>query len=345
MIIHIMMDEKYTSEFVSFINEKYNDQKIKHNFLVMTRHNKLRYELIDYNNVIFIRQNFKDVLKLAKYTKKADRIIIHGLFNHYLIYLLFFFGVTKKVVWGIWGGDLYDYKNEKGLFKYIKTKSIQNFYGVCTHIKADADFAREVYGFKGLFFPCLMYKSCLVAPCNQNLSNHNNQDSIKILIGNSADAGNRHLDILEKLKILKDSDVELIIPLSYGPQAYADEVEEKFKQVFGEKVRTLRKFMPRDEYYALLSEIDVAIYAHKRQQAVGNITQLLGLGAKIYLESFVTTFGWLTDMGIKVFDYEKLDKSILEPLTMTEKENNNRAICAFASMEALIKQLDTLFLI
>ena len=65
-----------------------------------------------------------------------------------MIYLLFFLCVSKKVVWGIWGGDLYDYKNESGIFKYIKTKSIQQFLGVCTHIKADADFARKVYGFK-----------------------------------------------------------------------------------------------------------------------------------------------------------------------------------------------------
>jgi len=34
--------------------------------------------------------------------------------------------------------------------------------------------------------------------------------------------------------------------------------------------------MPLDEYLNLLAKIDIAIFNHKRKQAMGNITTLLG---------------------------------------------------------------------
>lgn len=41
--------------------------------------------------------------------------------------------------------------------------------------------------------------------------------------------------------------------------------------------------MPFEEYLGLLAKIDIAILNHKRQQAMGNITTLLGLGKKYIL--------------------------------------------------------------
>jgi hypothetical protein len=34
--------------------------------------------------------------------------------------------------------------------------------------------------------------------------------------------------------------------------------------------------MPFDEYLNLLAKVDIVIFKHKRQQAMGNITTLLG---------------------------------------------------------------------
>lgn len=341
MIVHLLMDEKYTSEFVDLIETYFNQNKT-HALLVLTRHEKLRYEVKKTGSIVLIRQDIRSLMRLARYLLKADRIIVHGLFNHYLVYIIFLLNVAPKVLWGIWGGDLYDYHKEKGLYKFVKTSIIRRFNGICTHIKGDADLARKVYGFRGRRYPCFMYPSCLVEKSFQTLPNEKHQ-GFTIMVGNSADDENRHLDILEKLKTIDLRNARIVLPLSYGRQDYADEVEKQYKEQFGDQVLSLRQFMPRQDYYRLLSEVDAAVYAHRRQQAVGNITQLVAVGAKVYIEPFVTTYSWLTDMGIKVFNYEEMDQTIFEPLSMEEKQENNRIICSVANWDTLMKQLNDLF--
>ena len=42
--------------------------------------------------------------------------------------------------------------------------------------------------------------------------------------------------------------------------------------------------LPLSDYLKILGKIDIAIFNHERQQAVGNITSLLGLGKKVYIK-------------------------------------------------------------
>ena len=215
MIVHLLLDEKFTSDFIELIDKEFNQNK-EHVFLIVTKHQKLRYEINNNVEKIFIRQDIRSFLRLIFYLLKADRIILHGLFNPLLLYVLYLLPVCRKAIWAIWGGDLYDYRKERGVYKYVKRRTIQRFHGVVTAIEGDADLARKVYGFKGKHYSCLMYLSNVIDKSQNNQTPRILGRPYTILIGNSADDENRHKYILERIRPFISEEVRLILPLSYG---------------------------------------------------------------------------------------------------------------------------------
>src|SRR5690606_3405679 len=99
--------------------------------------------------------------------------------------------------------------------------------------------------------------------------------TVNILVGNSADPSNNHLEILDKLLPYKDADIQIYTPLSYGDQDHAKLVSEYGKKLFSEKFSPVTDFMKEENYLNFLCSIDIAIFNHKRQQGMGNITTLL----------------------------------------------------------------------
>lgn len=92
-----------------------------------------------------------------------------------------------------------------------------------------------------------------------------------ILIGNSATETNNHLDIFDILVTMDLQGRQLVVPLSYGSQCYRDKVIEVGKMLFDDKFVPITDFLPLNDYKSLLNSCSVAIFAHERQQAVGNI--------------------------------------------------------------------------
>jgi len=101
--------------------------------------------------------------------------------------------------------------------------------------------------------------------------------------------------------------------LSYGNQDYAKSIIEEAKQRFGDKFEPLTEHMPFNQYLEILGKIDIAIFNHKRQQAFGNLINLLGLGKKVYIRKESTLNEVFQGMGIKVFDAEHVDLFHISP--------------------------------
>ncbi|MBK6732482.1 MAG: hypothetical protein IPG60_16510 [Bacteroidetes bacterium] len=80
--------------------------------------------------------------------------------------------------------------------------------------------------------------------------------------------------------------------------------------------------MPIDEYYALISNVPVAIFGHRRQEAAGNIFYLIGKGVKIFLRNDNNMISWFRDRGFIVYSFEDNLSSIndLRPLTYDERK-------------------------
>ena len=89
-------------------------------------------------------------------------------------------------------------------------------------------------------------------------------------------------------------------------------------EVFGNKFIPILDFMKFDEYMKFISNIDIAIFAHKRQQGLGNISSFLSMEKTVYLREDVTTYEDFINLGIKIKSFEKINE--LEKLEIFNKE-------------------------
>ncbi len=325
-ILHIMVLDKFIPPFIDFTQDNFDSSH--HRFMILGKE-KYEYGLTKIHTVEWIDKKSKMVTLLSA-MYQADKIIIHGLWHPRINQLLFLQPwLLKKCYHVMWGGDFY-FPEKQG---WIKKQVIKRMGHFITYIKGDYELVRQWYGATGKYHECFMYPSNLYKDYNIQLKTH---DTINIQIGNSADPTNNHLDILEKLQKYKDENIKIFAPLSYGNMEYAQEIADKGKELFGEKFVAMVDFMPFEKYLDFLGEVDIAIFAHKRQQAMGNTITLLGLGKKVYLDSETVQFDFFRKHDVAIFDVKNIDIDLIEN---DIKLCNQQRIKKYFSEESLKNQL------
>ncbi len=140
-------------------------------------------------------------------------------------------------------------------------------------------------------------------------------EDVVVLLGNSASPGNYHVQIIKRLSHLVNENIKIICPLSYGSsEKFADKISKIGKKYFGDNFIPLRKFMTKDEYYELLSSVDVAIFNSTCQHALGNIGEMLRQGKKVYLRKTTPMWNWYLSRGQKIYDVKTLKNISIEQL-------------------------------
>lgn len=342
MILHIMMDEKFTVPFVSFFNEHFdNDQ---HCFLVMSSSKKMRFAeaVTCFSNVVVVHKNIPGLYHIVSRMLKAKKIILHGMFIPYIVYLVKLLRLAPKTYWCIWGGDLYDYKLDRPQWKKVKTSVISKLGGIITPLEGDYQLAQQAYGAKAPCYYCLG-PNTVIRQETLRKSLCSTHACVSILVGNSADLENNHYFLLDQLKCYAKENIHLYLPLSYGDQEYADRVSAYAAELFGDKATAMREFMPLDQYQSFLHSIDVAVFAHKRQQAFSNIIQLAANGVKLYLEPDGSIWRFLQSHNVRVFDVHTLNQNLFPLLDEENAAVNRENICAQCSMENLLQEWKTVF--
>ena len=347
-VLHVCGLDKFIPPFVDFVEENFGLDN--HFFWLNGDHN--RYPIKQgRSNYKVKRTNFGQVigmLKLIQLMHATDKIVLHGLFNLKVILLLFLMPwLLKKCYWVMWGGDLYVYqlgeKNWKWRVReFLRRPVIKNMGHLVTYISGDVELARQWYGAKGEYHECLMYLSNVVDPdiiqaAQAGLEEHKGQN---ILVGNSADPSNNHIEALEKLLPYKDENIKIFVPLSYGDQEHAKKVIETGKAWFGDKFVPLTSFMAFDEYLKFLKSIDIAIFNHKRQQAMGNTITLLSMGKTVYMRTGVSHHDFIVDIGLHINDIADL---FLVKINKENARSNSRVVATYFSKENLKQQLSRIF--
>ena len=83
----------------------------------------------------------------------------------------------------------------------------------------------------------------------------------------------------------------VICPLSYGNNVkYKKDVMNAGKKAFGDKFFPIEEFMTIEKYKKTLSQTDIIIFDHWRQQAMGVTLTLLSLGKIVYVNSKTTSY-------------------------------------------------------
>ena len=351
MFLHILgSNSMFTKEFFKMLSTHFD--KTEHVFLGKYP-DEAQYRKLNGCGIV---QSVS--LKMPVYLYRSDYIIIHGMFNKAVILALFLQPwLLKKCNWVVFGADIY-IRNKKNksltdkVFEWMKRRIAPKIPYISTFSDGDWKLVQDWYGAKGRNLKA----SYPLAACNAELVNSldrskKQKDCIDIIIGNSATATNQHCQALDMLKQFKDENIRIHLPLNYGLgdyQAYAKKVTDYAVSIFGsEKVVPLTEKLSGEEYLKYLNSMDVGLYNNDRQQAMGNITQMVLCGAKVYIRRDTNMWEHYRHLGCQLHDieeisgYDSIDALIREDAEL--KQNNIAAMSARQDMGLKIQIWQTAF--
>ena len=314
-IVHLChWDPKFIPQVINFINTRFSPTD--HRFLILGKAEPLTGGPENQRTLGDSDLSLRGLLALREQLAGARRIIVHGLFNNRIA------GVLSTMPnrlpdcrWVLWGGDLYNQRwqrrNARWYFATLCRKRLcARLGGIATLIPGDVEIARAWLGFRGQHFSCLGYPSNVFEPSQ---SPNDSPNGTTVLVGNSATPSNRHARAFELLALTGRTDFRVLCPLSYGDPSYAAEVEAAGLAFFGNRFLPLRRFMTLQEYNRQLDGVTVAVFAHNRQQAVGNCIQLLGRGIRLHLDSQASHYSYFRSAGFPVGSLDDLNLAPLGP--------------------------------
>ncbi len=350
-ILHLAYLDKFIPGFMEIIHQHFAGES--HTFITVGDIKKYPYEQTPTRLNISTLKDISLIFKIIFLLHRNDKIILHGLFIQHLVLLLCIMPwLHKKCIWVIWGGDLYYHKLTKKDTRYYVLEVFRKFLisrlgGFITYVEGDYHNAQQWYNASGKLYECIMYKSNVysgAALSEEELIHTKEQGlpKVNVQIGNSADPTNNHQQIFEKLAQLdvQNQVGKIYCPLSYGNPVYAAQIKKLGEAMFGDKFFPLMDFMPLEQYNKILDEVDIAIFAHDRQQAMGNTINLLGRGKTVYMRADTSSYALLTNLGIKVFSLDDLSLAVQSREVVIA---NNQRVCNYFSEENLVNQLKTIF--
>lgn len=333
-IIHIGTADKFLVDFEAF-NSKHLPN-YNHKYFLIGAKNTNNKNIVSGSS----RRIFWKMLNSRRDFENANQICLHGIFDTLTLVLLIFNPqYLKKCNWFIWGGDLHiheqRYYSVRNFFKEILRKSVINkITCYVTYILKDFEYATKVYNRNALMKFCILY------PSNVNdYINPRTTKNLNILLGNSADPRNRHIEIIDALSTKLTENMTAILPLSYGDLQHAERVKTYAREKLKCKLSIIEDILSKDEYYRLLSSVDIACMYHKRQMGMGSTIQLLASGKRILFAPDSEAVVSLEHFG---FEVEKLSDDTSLELQCLSFKNIELAKKLF-STEALRSQLNAIY--
>lgn len=166
-----------------------------------------------------------------------------------------------------------------------------------------------------------------------------------ILLGNSLDPNNNHIDVL---KILESKQIKckVYIPISYphNLEHYKSNLKEFTKGLHFVTVQFLETFMPLDQYFQILDECSVAIFGHIRQQASENVYHMFFSGKKIFFFEDSLNYKFYKNSGFCVYKLEELNQSVFdEPLSEENQKLNHTIVSKEEDYSRYMNELQKFF--
>lgn len=163
-----------------------------------------------------------------------------------------------------------------------------------------------------------------------------------ILLGNSSFHYNNHMEAMQLLARMDLSGRKVIVPLSYGEDAYREELIEFGHRLLGDKVDFLTSFLPRDEYFRIMASCGIFVSNSKVQMAGGNIIHSLSRGLKVVLDPANPFYTDLKRDGYAIASIGTLGggEDGLEPLSARDVEMNRELILRQWGKVAVLRRND-----
>lgn len=173
----------------------------------------------------------------------------------------------------------------------------------------------------------------------QLLHADSDKESLDILVNHSGTRSGNHLDILRRLQRSNTvSNPHLHAILSYGDNDHIEKVSASGTAEFGRNWQGYTEFMPRLDYYKLLSKMDIAIFGHRRQEAGNSLFISMLLGTKIFIHNDSVLLPYLKQHGFHFYTLADIGSSgWTNPLSKEQREKNKIGALAYFD-QARIKQ-------
>lgn len=311
MTLHILILDKFTQPFYLYATEVLHLQRQQFLFISDKPSDLKPSSDLFWIKTPISRNIFYNLSLFFKLCFKANRIVLHGdpLLHFFIVFPLF----IKKTSWLIYGQELYSLNKETGTRSLIKKFVLSRVKNHITHIKGDSDLANSLLKSRAKFIYSPMYLSNVVDTLQFHPTKVSEKNKLTLMVGNSTDPTNNHKAIFEKILKYQD-DIELIYcPLSYGMyDDYKNEIKALGQELFGNKFVPIEKFMSFDEYKTFLASVDIVIFNHNRQEAMGVTLTLLSLGKIIYVSPHTTSYESLTRRGCQIYDIALIDSEGLK---------------------------------
>lgn len=208
-----------------------------------------------------------------------------------------------------------------------------------SHIEGDSILANELLNSKASFHYSPMYYSNVVN--TKDFSPTKINQKVRIMIGNSNSPNNNHIGIFEKMKNYTNEIESVICPLSYGNNVkYKKDVMNAGKKAFGDKFFPIEEFMTIEKYKKTLSQTDIIIFDHWRQQAMGVTLTLLSLGKIVYVNSKTTSYKSFKKRGFQIFDNKLIFNE--GPLVNRNVTVNKKLLTRYYSEKLLLSSLNNI---
>lgn len=353
--VHIIINISYTAPYIKLVNE--NFQLSEHLFFVVGGWSEDILKITKSQNVVPITKlsNLGNGVRMIYEMNRCRKVIFHGLFSPFLLWLLFLQPwLLKKSNWVIWGGDLYDYQKKKTsliskIHESLRRFCILRFSELTTVIKGDFDLAKKWYKSKGILKRAMYSTPLNTLEIDRIVESIPRiyEGTLNIQIGNSASVENNHFEILDLLEKYKGENILIFALLSYGDKDYGDKVIAYGRSLFGSKFIGITNYMDFSDFVGFMNSMDVIIFNHERQQAFGNLLLGIYLKKKIFMNSASTIW----DLVNEQFDIElnkTQDISLFNFTVLADREldtllKNQRNVTTILSNSHIVKMWHSVF--